>query len=170
MGFLQISSAQPAPNSDDEQEIDAAFISTGVHVNVEANNGDDIEELPTPIEGQRSRRAKKQSTELVHSGGKKKKGDSLSEMTKAIKGFTEVSRARLNRSMNSMPQSRESFVGGDRFSIDKAVVVVNSYTDVDHFTYSKVVKELHNPETRAVFFSMMVDRRKAWMDFVGSVL
>ena len=91
-------------------------------------------------------------------------------MTKAIKGFTEVSRARLNRSINSMPQSRESFVGGDRFSIDKAVVVVNSYTDVDHFTYCKIVKELHNPETRVVFFSMMVDRRKAWMDFIGNVL
>ncbi|KAL0015304.1 hypothetical protein SO802_002373 [Lithocarpus litseifolius] len=159
-----------APNNDEEREIDAAFLLTGVHVNVEADSGNDVEELPTPVEGQSSRRVEKWSAKSVHLGGKKKKGDSISEMTKAIKGFTEVSRARLNRSIDSMPQSRESFEGGDRFSIDKAVVVVNSYTDVDHFTYCKVLKELHNPETKAAFFSMMTDRRKAWMDFVGSVL
>ena len=65
-----------------------------------------------------------------------------------------------------MAQSIESFVGGGRFSIDKAVVMVNSYTYIDHFTYYKVVKELHNPETRAAFFSMTADKREAWMDFV----
>ena len=52
-------------------------------------------------------------------------------------------------------------MGGDRFLIDKAIVVFNSYTNVDHFTYYKLVKEFHNPETRVVFFAMMADRRRA---------
>ena len=120
MGFLQISSAQPDQNSDKEQKLDASFLSTGVHVNVET---DDVEELPTSIERQSSRRAEKRPAKPVHSGGKKKKGSSLSETTKTIKGFAKVSRARLNKSTKNMPQSRESFVGRDRFSIDKAVAM-----------------------------------------------
>ena len=47
IGFLQISSAQSAPNSDKERELDAAFLSSGVHVNVNTDNVDDVEELPT---------------------------------------------------------------------------------------------------------------------------
>lgn len=90
-GFLQISFAQLAPNSDKERELYAAFLSTGVHVNVKVDSGNDIKELPTPVQAK-----------PVHSGGKKN-GGSLSEMTEAIKGFTEVSRARLNRSTNSIP-------------------------------------------------------------------
>nr|POF21011.1 hypothetical protein CFP56_59205 [Quercus suber] len=157
-------------NSDEEQELVAAFPLTGVHVNVEANSGDDVEELPTPIERQSNRRAKKWPAKPVHSGRKKKEGSSLSETTKAIKGFAKVSRARLNNSTDNMPQLGESFVGGDSFSIDKAVGMFNSYIDVDHFTYCKVIKELHNPKTRVAFFVMTVDRRRAWMDFIGSGL
>ena len=81
-------------------------------MNVEADSGDDVEELPTSVEGQSNWHAEKRSAKSIHMGGKKKKGGSLSEMTKAIKGFTEVSRARLNRSIDTMPQSREFFVGG----------------------------------------------------------
>ena len=55
MGFLQISSAQPAPNSDEERELDAAFLSEGVHVNVNTDGVDDVEELATPSEAQSRR-------------------------------------------------------------------------------------------------------------------
>ena len=47
MGFLQISSAQPTPNSDEERELDATFLSKGVHVNVNTDSVDDVEELAT---------------------------------------------------------------------------------------------------------------------------
>lgn len=100
MGFLQISAAQPAQNSDKEQKLNASFLSTRVHVNVEAN---DVEELPTSVERQSSRCAKKRPAKPVHLGGKKKKGSSLSETTEAIKGFAEVSRARFNKSIDNMP-------------------------------------------------------------------
>ena len=62
-------------------------------MNLEADNGDDIEELPTPVEEQ-SRLAEKRATQPKHSKGRKK-GETLSEMTEAIKDFTEVSKARL---------------------------------------------------------------------------
>ena len=51
-GFLQMSSAQPAPNSDEKRELDAAFLSERVHVNVSIDGLDDVEELPTPSEAQ----------------------------------------------------------------------------------------------------------------------
>ena len=94
-------------------------------MNLEANNGDDIKELPTPVEEQR-RLAEKRATQPKHSKGKKKKGETLSEMTEAIKDFTEVSKARL-MSNESRQQTDESFVGCDKFSIDKAIEVLNLY-------------------------------------------
>ena len=45
-----------------ERELDEAFLLVGVHVNLEADNGDDIEELPTPVEEQ-SRLAEKRATQ-----------------------------------------------------------------------------------------------------------
>ena len=171
MGFLQISSTQPTPNSDEKRELDATFLSTRIHVNVEADSGDDIKELPTPVEGKSKRQVEKRVAEPIHFEGKKKKGDSLDQMTKAILGFIEMRKARLNRSTDCTPQSGESFVGGgDRFSIDKAVTLLNKHTDVDHFTYCKVVKELHNPESNVAFFAITIERRRAWIDFVGSGL
>ena len=59
MGFLQISSTQPTPNNDEERELDAAFLSSRVHVNVDFDSVDDVEELPTPGEAQNRRRAEK---------------------------------------------------------------------------------------------------------------
>ena len=94
-------------------------------MNLEADNGDDIEELPTPVEEQ-SRLAEKHATQPNHSKGRKKKGETLSEMTEAIKDFTEVSKARL-MSNESRQQTDESFVGCDKFSIDKAIEVLNLY-------------------------------------------
>ena len=40
-------------------------------MNVEVDNGDDLEELPTSVEGKSSRCAEKWPIEPVHSGGKK---------------------------------------------------------------------------------------------------
>ena len=51
-------------------------------------------------------------------------------MTEAITDFTEVLKARL-MSNESRQQTDESFVGGDRFSIDKAIEVLNSYDHLD---------------------------------------
>ena len=65
-------------------------------------------------------------------------------MTEAILGFTKMRNRRLNRSINSTPYLGESFVGGDQFLINKALTLLNEHTDVDHFTYYKVVTMLHN--------------------------
>ena len=102
-GFLQISSAQPAPNSFEEQELDATFLSLGVHVNVDTYSVDNVEELLTPGEGQSKRWPKKWAVELVHSNGKKKKESSLETMTEAILGFVEMRNRRPNKSIDSMP-------------------------------------------------------------------
>ena len=88
---------QPAPNNSKERELDAAFLSTGVHVNVDADSGDNVEELPTLGEGQSRRRVENWAVEPVHLDGKKKKGGSLDQMIKAILGFTEKRNRRLNR-------------------------------------------------------------------------
>ncbi|KAK7851665.1 hypothetical protein CFP56_041255 [Quercus suber] len=91
--FLQSSSAQPALNSDKEQELDERFLSAGVYVHLEADSGDDIEELATLVE-QQSKCVENHIAQPKHSKGKKK-GKTLGKMTEAIKRFTEVSKARL---------------------------------------------------------------------------
>ncbi|KAL0015654.1 hypothetical protein SO802_002723 [Lithocarpus litseifolius] len=165
-GFLQMSSAQPAPNSDEERELDAAFLSSGLHGNVNTDSLDDVEELPTPSEAQSRRQAEKRPAEASHSSGKRKKGHSLETMTEAILGFTEMRNRRGKRSTDI----GDSGVRGDTESVTQAVTLLNQYTDVAHVTYCKVVQELHNPRSRAAFFAMTVDRRRAWIEFVGGGL
>ncbi|XP_050248523.1 uncharacterized protein At2g29880-like [Quercus robur] len=165
-GFLQISSAQPAPNSDEERELDAAFLSSGVHVNVNTDSVDDVEELPTPSEVQSWRQAKKRPVEPFHSSEKRKKGHSLESITEAIWGFTDMRNRRGKRSIDT----RDSGVGGDIKSVTEAVTLLNQYTDVDHVTYCKVVQEFHNFKSRAASFAMTVDRRRAWIEFIGGGL
>lgn len=58
-------------------------------------------------------------------------------MTEAIKRFIEVSKERLIAN-ESRKQTDESYVEGDRFSIDKAVEVLNLYDHLDDFTHYKI--------------------------------
>ena len=84
-GFLQI-------NSDEEQELDATFLTHGVHINVEPDNGDDVEELPTPVVGQGSKRVGKKPSHSETLTRKKRKGGLIEYMTNTIMEFTDMSR------------------------------------------------------------------------------
>ena len=159
-GFLQVSSSQPAPNSDEIRELDVAFLTHQVHVTVDADNGDDMEELPTPVEGQGNRHAGKLPSQTASSTRKKRKGESLSEMIDVINNFMEMSRQRLNRDSESRPQSVDSALGGDRFFMDRAVEILNSIENIDDFTVFKILNELHNPDNRAAFISPRPDGRR----------
>ena len=61
-------------------------------MNVEADSGEDVDELPTLVEEQDSKHAGKLPSHTASSAGKKRKGRSFSEMTDAINNFTELSR------------------------------------------------------------------------------
>ena len=87
-------------------------------------------------------------------------------MTKTIWVFTDMRNRRGKKSTNT----RESGVGGDTESVMQAVTLLNQHTDVDHVTYCKVMQELHNFKSRATFFAMAVDRRRAWIEFIGGGL
>ena len=80
-------------------------------------------------------------------------------MTKAIWGFTDMRNRRGKRSIDT----RDSGVGGDTESVTEAEILLNQYTDVDHVTYCKVVQELYNFKSKAVFW-------KAWIEFIGGEL
>ena len=165
--FLQISSAQPAPNSDEERELNAAFLSEGVHVNANFEGDSvDVEELATPSEAQSRRQGEKRLAEPSSSSGKRKKGHSLESMTEAIWGFTDMRNCRGKKSTDT----GNSGVGANSDSITATITLHNQHTDVDHVTYCKVVQELHNSKSRAAFFTMTVDRRRAWIEFVGGGL
>uniref|UniRef100_A0A7N2L7S2 Uncharacterized protein n=1 Tax=Quercus lobata TaxID=97700 RepID=A0A7N2L7S2_QUELO len=69
------------------------FVSAGVHAHLDVDGRDDIEELPTPVEKQ-NKHADKHVAYPEQSKGKKKKRETLSEMTKAIKGFMEMSKGK----------------------------------------------------------------------------
>ncbi|KAK7834609.1 hypothetical protein CFP56_024599 [Quercus suber] len=83
-------------------------------------------------------------------------------MTEAIRGFTDMRNRRGKRSIDT----GDATVGGDTESVTEAITLLNQYTDVDHVTYCKVVQELHNFKSRAAFFAMTVDRRRAWIEFI----
>ena len=165
-GFLQISSTQPAPNSDEERELDAAFLSERVHVNVNTDGVDDVEKLATPNEAQSRRQPKKRPAEPSSSSDKRKKGHSVESMTEAIWGFTDMR----NRRGKKSTDTGNSGVGADSESITAAITLLNQHTDVDHVTYCKVMQELHNSKSRAAFFAMTVDRRRVWIEFIGGGL
>ena len=98
-GFLQISFAQSAPNSDEERELDATFLSKGVHVNVNFDGDSvDVEELATSSEVQSRRQGEKRPAEPSSSSGKRKKWHSLESMTEAIWGFTDMRNRRGKKS------------------------------------------------------------------------
>ena len=135
-GFLQISSVQLAPNSDEERELDAAFLSKGVHVNVNFDGDSvDVEELATPSEAQSRRQGEKRQAEPSSSSGKRKKGHSLESMTEAIWSFTDMRNCRGKKSTDI----GNSGVGADSESITTAITLLNQHIDVDHVTYCKVV-------------------------------
>ncbi|KAK9987966.1 hypothetical protein SO802_028205 [Lithocarpus litseifolius] len=65
-----LSSTQLAPNNSEERELDAPFLSSGVHVNVNVDSVDHVKELPTPGEGQSWRQPEKRLAKLPQSSGK----------------------------------------------------------------------------------------------------
>ena len=71
-----------------------------MHVNVNTDNVDDVDELPTPSEAQSRRQAEKWLAEPSHSSEKRKKGHSLESMTEAIWGFTNMRNRMGKRSTN----------------------------------------------------------------------
>ena len=149
-----------------ERKLDTAFLSSKVHVNVNIDSVDHVEELPTPSETQSRRQAEKWPVEPSHSSGKRKKGHSLESMTKAIWGFIDMRNWKGKRSTDT----GDSGVEGDTESVTQAITLLNQYTNVDHVTYCKVMQELHNFKSRAIFFAMTVDRKKAWIEFIGGGL
>ena len=87
-------------------------------------------------------------------------------MIEAIWGFTDMR----NRQGKKSTDTGNSGVEADSESITAAITLLNQHTDVDHVTYCKVVQQLHNSKSRAAFFAMTVDRRRAWIEFVGGGL
>ena len=138
----------------------------GVHVNVNTDGVDDMEELATLSEAQSRRQAEKRPAEPSSSSDKRKKGHSLESMTEAIWGFTDMR----NRRGKKSTDTGNSGVGADPESITATITLLNQHTDVDHVTYCKVMQELHNSKSRAAFFAMTVDRRRVWIEFIGGGL
>jgi len=170
-GFLQISSTQPAPNSDEKRELDAAFLTHGVHVNVELDSGDDVEELPTPVAGQGSKCARKQPSHLEALAEKKRKEGSIEYMTDAIMKFMDMSmKRRSNKDIDSRKETVEFASVGDRFSMDKVIAILNSIENVDDYTTFKVLNELHKFDSKAVIIMLRSDGRRVWMDLVSSLM
>ena len=66
--------------------------------------------------------------------------------------------------------TRKSGVGGDTELVTQVTTLLNQYIDVDLVTSCKVVQELHNFKSRAVFFAMTGNRRTTWIEFIGGGL
>ncbi|KAK7825671.1 hypothetical protein CFP56_032820, partial [Quercus suber] len=108
-----------APNSDEEQELDATFLTHGVHVNVEPYSPNDVEEIEAPVAGQCSKHVGKQPSHFETSAGKKRKGQPIEYITDAVMEFIDMSRKRRSdKDSDSRKTTVESTPVGDRFSMD----------------------------------------------------
>ena len=91
-------------------------------------------------------------------------------MTDAIMEFINMSRKRhSNKDSESQKETVESAPVGDRFSMDKAVTILNNIENVDDYTMFKVLNELHKPDSKVAFIMLRSDRRRGWMDLVSSL-
>ena len=100
---------------------------------------------------------------------KPKKGDKMSDMTLAIREFTEVSRQRFKRrvtktSASSVGESRRKL---EQFSLDKAVQALSMYKNMPRTAYLKVMKALYKKENRVAFFAIPEDRKIEWIDSIA---
>ena len=75
-----------------------------------------------------------------------------------------------NRGGKRSTDTRDSGVGGDTELVTQVTTLLNQYIDVDLVTSCKVVQELHNFKSRAAFFAMTSNRRRAWIEFIGGGL
>ncbi|KAK9993109.1 hypothetical protein SO802_022812 [Lithocarpus litseifolius] len=143
----------------------------GIHLSVDPNSLDNIEELPTPVAGQGSKRARKQPSYFETLVGRKRNGGPIEYITDAIMEFTDMSRKRhSNKDRDSRKEIVECAPVGDRFSMDKAVTIPNTIENVDDYTMFKVLIKLHKPDSRATFIMLRPNRRKGWMDLVSNLM
>ena len=150
--------------------MDAAFLTHGVHVNVEPYSPDDVKEIEAPVAGQCSKCVGKQPSHFETFAGKKRKGQPIEYIIDAIMEFTDMSRKRRSdKDNNSRKTTVESALVGDRFSMDKAIAILNSIENVDDYTMFKVLNELQKPDSGAAFIMLRSDRRRGWMDLVSNL-
>lgn len=145
--------------------MDATFLTHGVHVNVEPDSPDDVEEIEAPVAGQCSKHVGKQPSHFETSAGKKRKGQPIEYITDVVMEFTDMSRKRRSdKDSDSQKTTVESMPVGDGFSMDKAVTILNSIENVDDYAMFKVLNELQKPDSKATFIMLKPNRRRDWMD------
>lgn len=92
-------------------------------------------------------------------------------MTQAIQNFTELLRMRfLARQAKASGITENMADSSDKFSLEKAIAILNEYKELDAFGFYKVQKELYNLETRIAFMSMTDERKRSWMDIIANGL
>ena len=169
-GILQISSNQAAPNSDEERELDKKFRNAGLHADLDDDSDGSTNNVPRGHE-HTTRGEKRPMQQEWSNKGKKtaKKMDELSEFAQGLRDYTELCRARFQASQAkaSAKKFSKSVTIDDKFSIEKAMGMLNEYTDLDDGTYFKVLDELCNLNSRIVFITMADKRKKAWMEFIA---
>ena len=132
----------------------------GVHVIVEPDSLDDVEELPILVAGQGSKCAGKQPSQSETLAGRKRNGGPIEYITDAIMEFTNMSRKmHTNKDSDSQKETIESVPMDDRFSMDKAVAILNTIENVDDYTMFNVFNELHKSDSRATFIMLRPNRR-----------
>uniref|UniRef100_A0A2N9GZZ6 Myb/SANT-like domain-containing protein n=1 Tax=Fagus sylvatica TaxID=28930 RepID=A0A2N9GZZ6_FAGSY len=155
IGLLAFASTEDPTNTEEERELDEQYWYGGIHVNVDAGSDDETVQVP-PNMG----KVKCPTHEEKGKEKKPKKEDKISDMTLAIREFTEVSRQRFER---RVARTSGSCVGEskrkiERFSLDKAVEALSVYKDMPRTAYLKVMKALYKKENVA-FLAMTEDRK-----------
>ena len=191
---MAFASTQDPTNTDEERELDERFVSTGMHVDVDVDVDVDadvgvhagIAEQSNPF---------KDDVREVHSGKRPrnmtspklkkscKKGDRLSEMTEAINNFSHISERRIESrearhaakygTMGCHSTGSTGYVApkpilvDDEYNLGRALQFLDTYTELPHEKFLKVMHALYQLENRVAFLTLSAERREAWMEFAG---
>ena len=142
-----------------------------MHVNVEPDSPNNVEEIKALVVGQCNKRVGKQPSHSETSAEKKRKGQPIEYITDVVMEFTNMSRKKhSDKDSDSQKEIVESVSVGDKFSMDKVVAIFNSIENVNNYTMFKVLNELHKPDSKVAFIMLRLDKRRGWMDLVNSLM
>ena len=119
-----------------------------------------MEELPTPVVRQGSKRVGKKPSHSETSARKKRKGGLIEYMTNTIMEFMDMSRKRRsNKNSDNRKEIVESTSVADKFLMENAIAILNSIENVDDYTMFKVLNKLHKSDSKAAFIMLKPNRR-----------
>ena len=160
-GQLSFSSSQVPLPSDEDREVEDNFINSGVHVNVDAEVGDDDDDNVDQTDISNKKKGKRPRRSIGSSSHRcKNKWESMDNYFDTAK---EVMQARLEK-VRVKSSSESSAKSCEQFSITECMEALESLGNIDGDTFNKFMERVVPcVEWRKAFLAMSEERKRQWL-------